>query len=103
MSSRAALSLTIDPRGQSRHKVFLPAEMMGAAGSSRVHLLNLSSVGALIHGDAVPRPGEVVRFRCATETWMARVVWAQHKRFGVVHIAPLGLETLAALGVRQAA
>ena len=76
--------------------------MAGAAGSSRVHLLNLSPAGALVHGEVAPRPGEVVQLRCAAATWLARVVWAQHKRFGVVHLAPMASAAVDQLVAGQA-
>ncbi len=102
VSSRSALSIRIEPRGQTRHKVFLPAEMAGSAGASRVHLLNLSPAGALVHGDSVPLPGAVVRFSCARVSWLARVVWSEHKRFGVVHVTRMGEAALDALVAGQA-
>lgn len=102
VSSRA-LQTSTDPRGQTRHKVFLPAEMAGCEGASRVHLLNLSPAGALVHGDAAPRPGQVVQFSCADVSWLARVVWSEQKRFGVVHVTPMAARTLDTLVGRQAA
>ena len=97
MSRRAAQYPNAEPRGSARHKVFLPAEMTHAGGASRVHLLNLSPAGALVHGDAVPRPGAVVQISCASATWPARVVWAQHKRFGLIHMTPLAPKVMATL------
>ena len=95
VSSRAAPSPT-ETRGP-RHKVFLPAEMRDAQGPARVHLLNLSATGALLHGDSAPAPGAVVQLTCAETNWLARVVWVQQKRFGVVHVAPFGPKAIAAL------
>ncbi|WP_174279435.1 PilZ domain-containing protein [Sphingomonas bacterium] len=88
-----------EPRVATRHKVFLPAEMAGAGGSARVHLLNLSPSGALIHGEEPPPPGATVKLRCAAMLWSVRVVWAQGKRFGVTHaggLAPAQIELLLA-------
>lgn len=95
VSSRAASS-TADQRGP-RHKVFLPAELRDVHGATRVHLLNLSTTGALLHGEATPNPGTMIQLTCGDTTWLARVVWVQQKRFGVVHIAPFGPKAIAAL------
>lgn len=97
VSSSAAPSPPTEPRGGPRHKVFLPAEMQGLNGLSRVHLLNLSRTGALIHGERAPAPGAIVQLRCAAATWSVRVVWAQPQRFGVVHVTPLAPDTIRAL------
>ena len=96
MSNRAAQPLAAEPR-VPRHKVFLPAEMSDENGPARVHLLNISLTGALVHGDAAPRAGAVVQLRCADANWLARVVWSQDKRFGVVHVAPLAPAVVDAL------
>lgn len=96
MPNPAALPLASESR-VPRHKVFLPAEMVAGTTTSRVHLLNLSITGALIHGDAPPRAGTVVQIRCDAHGWLARVVWAQQKRFGVVHVTPLAPATVDAL------
>ena len=98
MASRPAPS-PAEPRIATRHKVFLPAEMAGTDGHARVHLLNLSPSGALVHGEAPPPPGALVQFHCAAMRWSVRVVWAQGKRFGVTHqggLAPAQMEQLLA-------
>lgn len=100
MPARAAPSPT-EPRGAIRHKVFLPAEMSVSAIVHRVHLLNLSPAGALIHGDVIPLAGAVVQLSCAGATWLARVVWAQNKRFGVVHTATMPAARIEALLASQ--
>ncbi len=89
VSPRPSLPTGASPRGAPRHKVFLPAEMTTAEGTVRVHLLNLSPTGALLHGDAPPRAGATVQLQCGDERWTARVVWAHDKRFGIAHAAPL--------------
>ena len=87
----------VGPRIAPRHKVFLPAEMIGAGGSTRAHLLNLSTTGALMHADTPPASGATVQLRCGTASWSARVVWAADKRFGVVHVTRLSSVTIDAL------
>lgn len=96
MPSPAAQPLASGSR-VPRHKVFLPAEMVVGTTTSRVHLLNLSLTGALLHGETPPPAGATVQLRCSASHWLARVVWAQQKRFGVVHVAPLAAATVDAL------
>ncbi|WP_375390770.1 PilZ domain-containing protein [uncultured Sphingomonas sp.] len=94
---RSFLPAGASPRGAPRHKVFLPAEMTTAEGVMRVHLLNLSPIGALLHGNAPPRAGAAVRLQCGNERWAARVVWVHDKRFGIAHAAPLASALLQRL------
>ncbi len=101
VSSHAALSSDPEPRGGRRHKVFLPAEMATPDGPMRVHLLNISATGALVHSDTLPERGAVVQFSCGPSTWLARVVWARHKRFGVVHVTPLTPTAIDTLVIGQ--
>lgn len=100
--SRLAAPTSTESRGGRRYKVFLPAQVRGGQGVSRVHLLNLSATGALLHGDLIPAPGTVVQLTCAASTWLVRVVWAAHKRFGVVHVTPLAPRLIDALVAGQA-
>lgn len=96
MSSNVALSSSAEAR-VPRHKVFLPAEMTVAGTTSRVHLLNLSQTGALIHAEAPPPVGTTIRLLCGQTGWVARVVWSADKRLGVVHTPRLAPGTVAAL------
>lgn len=88
MSDHVDSSSLAATRAAPRQKVFLPAELVGPEGVRRVHLLNLSASGALLHGEEIPQMGITVRIRCGNELWSARVVWALGKRFGVVHTLP---------------
>ena len=101
MPGRPAPRPPTEPRGAPRHKVFLPAQMDTPDGSSRVHLLNLSPAGALVHGEVLPRRGATVELSCGAQRWAARVVWAQNRRFGIVHAAPLAPALLDALLATQ--
>lgn len=89
--------LPTDLRAAPRQKVFLPAEMTGGGGASRVHLLNLSTAGTLVHGQAAPVMGAIVQLRCETATWFGQVVWTAHKRFGVIHLTPLTGDAVSTL------
>ena len=94
--SSAAPSSATDIR-VPRHKVFLPAEVIGLSGTTRIHLLNLSLTGALAHGEPMAAPGSVVQLRCGTTSWLARIVWVRDKRFGMVHVVPLAPGVVATL------
>ena len=96
MPSLAASSPAAETR-VARHKVFLPAEMIGATGTVRIHLLNLSVTGALAYAERTPRPDAVIQMRCGDATWLARVVWTQDKKFGLVHVVPLAPSAVAKL------
>ncbi len=97
VAARSALSISTEPRGGHRHKVFLPAEMTEGDRAGRAHLLNLSMTGALLHADAAPSVGAVVQLTVGATRWPVRVVWSQDKRFGVVHVTPLARAAVEAL------
>ncbi len=90
-------SHSTDLRGAPRQKVFLPAEMRGGEGTSRVHLLNLSAAGTLVHGPAEPVIGAIVQLRYEAAIWFGQVVWTAQKRFGVAHLAPLSADAIDTL------
>lgn len=67
-----------------RLKVFQPARMVAGATERRVHLLDLSESGALVHSaEPAPAPGAVVTLHLGVKHAPARVVWADGRRFGV--------------------
>ncbi|UYY57498.1 PilZ domain-containing protein [Sphingomonas sp. S2-65] len=70
-------------RQAPRSKLFQPAEMRSRGDESRVHLLNLSTSGALVYGEAVPVLGEEVQLRCSLPLGPGRVAWVEGRRFGV--------------------
>ena len=100
MSGQPASSPASEPRA-TRHKVFLPAELIGPDGTTRVHILNLSATGALIHADAPPMTGATVRLSCGAIGWGARVMWSQGKRFGIMNQVPLTIAQTATLVAGQ--
>ncbi|RYD55266.1 MAG: PilZ domain-containing protein [Sphingomonadales bacterium] len=66
-----------------RVKTFQPAELVDADGHShRVHLLNLSTGGAMIYGRG-PGMGAQVHVQGPTPLGEARVAWQRDKYFGV--------------------
>lgn len=84
------------PRIARRYKVFEATLMRCPAGDVRVHLINISETGALVHG-AAPPPGAAISLKISGIDTPARVVWADGDRFGVAfpsRLAPLCLERL---------
>jgi hypothetical protein len=72
-----------------RAKLFQPAQMHGRGGDVRVHVLNLSTSGALVYGDRTPGEGEQVRLTCGVSLGVGRVAWVSGRRFGVQFLRPL--------------
>ena len=86
-----------DRRSVTRVKIFQPAEMEQSATRNRVHLLNLSSTGALIYGEEAPAIGTTVRLTCGFPLGEARVAWAGGRCFGVAFAKPLRTAQIDAL------
>ncbi|SRR5258706_9049574 len=86
-----------DRRSATRLKIFQPAEMEQSAAQDRVHLLNLSTTGALIYGEAAPPIGATVTLTCGLPLGEARVAWAGGRCFGVAFATPLANEQVDAL------
>lgn len=76
-------------RATPRYKLFQPTEISTGSTARRVHILNLSSGGALIYAADPPVPGTILRLRCGDRTLPARVAWNDERRFGVTFMAPL--------------
>lgn len=85
-------------RTSPRIKIFQPAELIDAAGRGRrVHLLNVSTGGALVYGDASPEVGDEVRLVCGMPLGSARVQWTCGRSFGVSFATPLAAAEIEAL------
>lgn len=84
-------------RAAPRAKVFQPAEMLAGTTTSRIHLLDLSRVGALVYGQSPPSVGTIVRLNGSRAIGAARVAWVDGKRFGVAFAVPLTQSQLDAL------
>jgi hypothetical protein len=87
------------PRIAKRYKVFEATRMHAPSGEARVHLINISESGALLHAAsaAVPIPGAAVRLEISGQEMPARVVWADGDRFGVMFLRRLSAECIARL------
>ena len=89
-------------RTAPRIKIFQAGEIRrGAEAPRRVHLLNISSGGALLYADSVPTVGEQVRLACGIPLGTARVQWSSGQRFGVAFKHPIGPAQIAAVIGRQ--
>ena len=82
-------------RAAPRFKLFQPAEITTSGRTSRVHLLNLSAGGALIHAAVPPSRGTPVHVRCGGHSRAARVAWVHERRFGVAFANPLATDQVA--------
>ncbi len=76
-------------RSTLRYKVFQPTEMTVSGATRRVHILNISTGGALIYAAAPPPIGSSVRLSCCARSLAARVAWQTQRRFGLVFSTPL--------------
>jgi hypothetical protein len=91
-------------RATPRTKIFQPAEICcGGDPPRRVHLLNISTGGALLHGDTVPELGAAVRLLCGVALGPARVRWRNGHRFGVAFAEPIDQAAIDALARMQRA
>lgn len=90
-------------RGKPRIKIFQPAEMKTASEVTRVHLLNLSATGALVHLRPPPPVGAFVQIDCGTDPRPARVAWCKDSHFGVVFVTPLADEQVSEIIAEQRA
>ena len=93
----SAASRVETPRIAKRYKIFEATQMHGPAGDARVHLINISETGALIHATTAPAAGAAVRLDIVGTEMPARVVWSDGDRFGVMFLRRLGAECLQRL------
>lgn len=77
-------------RAKPRLKAFQPTELRRADGAvAKVHLLDLSGTGALVHCPEPPAPGEVVHLSLNGAFRAGEVMWAEERRFGLHFRVPL--------------
>lgn len=77
-------------RARPRLRLFQPNELRRPDGSAaRVHLLDLSGTGALIHSATPPAPGSTVQLSLGGAWRAGEVVWADERRFGLHFRTPL--------------
>ena len=81
-----------DGRRNERTHLFLSAMLHSSAGSSPVHIRNISPTGALIEGSIEPKQGEELVLTRADLDASAKVVWKVGRRAGIaftstIHVA----------------
>jgi hypothetical protein len=75
---------SLDQRRSRRLKVFLPTEVLLDDRSVRAHVLDISTLGSLLHTGTVPEAGSVVGLDLDGCSHRARIVWVGSGRVGVV-------------------
>ncbi len=76
-------------RAMPRLKIFQPTQMQFGDQSLRVHLLDISVGGALVHVAGPPDIGSRVMLDCAGVDRAAIVRWVGGSRFGIAFDRPL--------------
>lgn len=78
-----------DGRQSERTRVLLLASLLANGRPIRVHLLDLSSHGALGHAPEPPDPGEIVWLVCRGVEILSRTAWVRGNRFGLAFDNPM--------------
>lgn len=87
---------TASLRAKPRLKIFHPTEMRLRTDRVRVHLLDLSATGALVHCAAPPPLGTMVEIECGGTQRKARVVRSEGPKFGIQFFVALTDDELRA-------
>jgi len=92
-----------DARQGERTRVLLQASLLASGRPMRVHLLDLSSHGALAHAIVPPQIGEIVWLVCKGAEILSRTAWVRGSRFGLAFdkpVAPVKLKPMLSEGRR---
>ena len=91
MSFASALGLRgrPDARQGERTRVLLQASLLAGGRPMRIHLLDLSSHGALGHADDPPDSGTIVWLVCKGTEILSRTAWVRGSRFGLAFDNPV--------------
>lgn len=84
-------------RASRRFRLYMSTVMRAGADEGVVHLLDLSTTGALVTGTRPPAVGTRVFLRLLGGAHGARVVRREGKQFGVEFAVPLSATDVAAL------
>ena len=84
-------------RSTHRFKVFQPGRWSAAGVAVPIHLLDISTSGALAYAKAPPQTGDYVLIDCGLPLGKARVTWRDGNKFGVCFVVLLGSDTLDAV------
>lgn len=80
-----------------RAKVFQVATLMVGGADIRVHMLDVSTVGARIHGAGAFEVGAQVMLAWAGEGHLARIAWSRGGMAGVRFLFPLSKQRMESL------
>ena len=83
---------TQDPREHVRSNVFLSAVLAQGAQSKPVRVRNISAMGALLDGTALPGAGTAVRLRRGNLCITGQVAWLDKSLCGVRFDQPIDVE-----------
>lgn len=73
----------VDSRRQPRTHIFVAAALCSNAGSSPVHIRNMSASGALIESPLLPQPGARVVLRRGSLEAAGTIAWQVDRRAGI--------------------
>jgi hypothetical protein len=83
-----------EARAERRHKVFHTGTCTCLGVTFPIHVLNISSIGALAHADDPPKIGDCVSIKCGIPLGRANISWVEGERFGLRFVIPLSDVTL---------
>ena len=89
-------------RAAKRVKVFQPAMLVAGGRERRVHLLDVSPAGALVHAQEPVAKGAQVRVECLGVVRDGDVRWSAGKRFGLLFERALSPQQVAMLAAAAA-
>ena len=84
-------------RAAKRVKIFQPAMLTADGRARRVHLLDVSAAGALVHAQEPVAKGALVRVECLGVVRDGDVRWSTGKRFGLLFDRTLSAEQVTML------
>ena len=81
-------------RAVKRVKTFVVGELQRDDQAMRVHVLDVSTAGALVHARSAPSIGEGVHLTLGRHGDPGRIVWVDNDRFGIRFSPPLSAARL---------
>jgi len=86
-----------DGRAEPRLKVFKLGRAETAGLDFKVHLLDISRLGARLHASQAPDRGHRIRLTCSSVSTSGTVRWVDARRFGIRFDKPLVPAELATI------
>ena len=93
----AAQGLDRNGRAEPRLKVFRLGQARADGLPFRVHVLDVSKLGARLHASQAPGPGIRITLDCASVSASGTVRWVDARRFGIRFDKPLVQSELATI------